>query len=438
MRESTHRAALVLALGSFALTAIAQQQSAPPAQTGGGGGGGGTGGGASAGSSSTRPSPTPTPMPGTPGRGQPQQPGMEQPGRNQTPQMEMSRPIFVSGKVMMDDGTPPPEPVVIERTCGSFRHPEGWTDSKGRFSFQLGDNRAMMSDASVSSADETFGRMGTTGGGSTMGMPGGSRQMTERDLTGCELRAVMPGFRSDMVNLTGRRVLDNPEVGVIILHRLGNVEGTTISYTSIQAPKDAKKAFEKGQKAVKKGKTADAQKEFDKAVGLYPKYATAWFELGMLRQNEKDVEGARKAYQEALAADPKYVSPYLQLAFLSAQEQKWQDVSDTCDRILKLNPIEFPQAYFFSAVANYNLGKLEMAEKSAREAQKIDTEHRFPKVNHLLGVILAQKRDYAGALTSMRSYLQFAPNAQDADAVKKQISELERATGTAAAAKANP
>ena len=114
--------------------------------------------------------------------------------------------------------------------------------------------------------------------------------------------------------------------------------------------------------------------------------------MGRLREGQKDAEGARKAYQEALAADAKFVSPYLQLALMAAQERKWQEVTDACDRVIRLNPLEFPQAFFFSAVAKYNLGKLEDAEKNAREAQKIDTEHRIPKVDHLLGMILAQKR----------------------------------------------
>jgi len=46
-------------------------------------------------------------------------------------------------------------------------------------------------------------------------MPG----ISERDLMGCEIRAVLPGFRSEPVSLAGRRMFDNPDVGTIILHR---------------------------------------------------------------------------------------------------------------------------------------------------------------------------------------------------------------------------
>src|SRR6185436_8850699 len=114
--------------------------------------------------------------------------------------------------------------------------------------FQLGQNQGVLQDASMSSAGGGgFGGFGNEGGGiggrsqSDVGGFGGSRSgPSERDLMGFEIRASLPGFRSDVVNLSGRRAFDNPDLGTIILHRMGNVEGTTISATSLNAPKDAK------------------------------------------------------------------------------------------------------------------------------------------------------------------------------------------------------
>ena len=46
------------------------------------------------------------------------------------------------------------EPATIERICGGGNaRPEGYTDSKGRFSIELGRNMGVMQDASVSTAD---------------------------------------------------------------------------------------------------------------------------------------------------------------------------------------------------------------------------------------------------------------------------------------------
>ena len=343
----------------------------------------------------------------------------------------MQRTFFFSGKVMLDDGTPPPDPVVIERVCNGIAKPEGYTDSKGRFQFQLGQNTAMMSDASVG-ADTGFG--GDIGrqpmGG--MGGPMGGRGITERDLIGCELRANLPGFRSDIVSLAGRRQLDNPDVGTIVLHRMAKVDGFTFSATTAYAPKDAKKAFDKGREQAKKKKFADAEKELTKAVTTYPKFAAAWFELGMLYHQQNKIEEARKAYVEAITADANIVNPYGPLARLAAQEKKWEEAADLSGKLIKLNPYLSADAYFVSAVANLNLKRTDIAEEHTREAIKMDKEHRNPRINHLLAVILQSKQDYAGAAASLRDYLKYAPKAADADEMRQQLAELEKQVGTAA------
>jgi len=47
------------------------------------------------------------------------------------------------------------------------------------------------------------------------------------------------------VSLADRRAMDRPDIGTIFLHRLGNAEGPD-QRNSLAAPKDARKAFEKG------------------------------------------------------------------------------------------------------------------------------------------------------------------------------------------------
>jgi tetratricopeptide (TPR) repeat protein len=374
----------------------------------------------------TRP---PSNIPGT------QTPTTQMPGQRQDQFPDMNRPIFLSGRVRLDDGTAPGETVVIERVCNGIARPEAYTDSKGHFSFERGRNQGMFADASVSGPG-----MGGMGGNSGIGQQAGGfgsnsmggRGISERDLMGCELRAALPGYRSEIVNLAARRAFDNPDVGTILMHRLGNVEGRIISATTLNAPKDAKKAFEKGQDLVKRKKFDEAVKSFQKAVEVYPKHAAAWYELGRLQEKDNHAEDAAKSYEQATAADPRYIMPYLQLAYLAARKSNWKDTADYSAKVIKLDPFAYPQAFFYNSVANYNLKNYEAAEKSAREAQKLDPKHSNPRVDHLLGLVLAERHDFTGAAEQMRNYLKFAPGAQDAAAVRNQLSELEKmASGTA-------
>jgi tetratricopeptide (TPR) repeat protein len=350
-----------------------------------------------------------------------------------TPQ-SMPVPVPLSGRVMVDDGTAPPETAVIERVCNGNARAEGYTDHKGYFSIDLGMDRGVMQDASTSGRPFDDTGMRLPGQTQTASGMGGSAMSDQRYMN-CDLRANLPGYRSQLVSLANRRAMDSPDVGTIFLHRLGNVEGRLISAVSLAAPKDARKAFEKGSDLAKKNKLDDAMKNYQKAVDLYPKYAAAWFELGKVQAAKGQADAAHQSFAAAVEADPKYLNPYLELSRLALGAKNWRELADVSGRAVKLDPFDYPQQFFLNSVANYNLQNMDAAEKSAREAEKLDTEHHYPQVSHLLGVILAQRQDYTGAADEMRNYLKFAPGAADAATVRGQLDQLEKLSAQSAPAK---
>lgn len=376
----------------------------------------------------TRPS-NPSPAPGVPT----QPSGNTNTGipiaPNPTADTILQRPMLLMGKVLVDDGSALPDAVLIQLVCRTNPRNVGYTDRKGSFGVDLNDRatNSLYLDASQAS-QPGYGATNSPNmnNNTTAGSAASSGMFGVRDFMGCDIRASLPGFRSDEIHLDARRSMDNPDIGTIFLHRLANVEGLTISATSAMAPKDAKKAFEKGRNELQKGKPDEAEKDFEKAVGTYPKYAEAWYELGMIQENKKNLDGARKSFGQALDADSKYVNPYLELATMDMNEKKWQEAADTTDRVVHLNPGDFPQAWYFNAFANFNLQKFDLAEKSAREGLQRDTAHKYPRLTRVLAVILAQRQDYEGAAKQLRDYLQFAPNSSDAEIVKKQLAELEK------------
>jgi Tfp pilus assembly protein PilF len=324
---------------------------------------------------------------------------------------------FVEGRVLLADGNPPPEPVPIERVCNGNAKREAYTDSKGRFQFQLGSNPGILQDATESDFDAFGSNRGS--------MPGQTQGVSRRELLGCELRAVLPGYQSGTVMIRPEGNFGQLEVGTIVLKPMGNSEGAVISLTSMKAPKDAKHAFEKGQKAANDKKLPEAEKQLQKAVTVYPQFAAAWSMLGAVHSELNQTDLAYKDYEQAITADPKFVNPYYGLSVLSMKENKWNEVVRYTDETIKLNPYAFPVTFLFNAAANFNLGNLDAAEKSARKFIIMDSEHRRPEVALLLGEILARKHDYAGALAQKRSYLAMAPNAPNSQAVREDVKRLE-------------
>ena len=355
------------------------------------------------------------------------------PGNSLPPDFSQ-HPLFLTGKVVMEDGTAPTN-AAIQLVCRATPRSIGHTDSKGAFSIDVNNRASQMGLADASeNASPAYPDPGMAGSGtnglsgirSTTPGNGPTQTPVNRDLSGCDLQAAIPGFRSDVLHLSSRKSLDDPNVGILVMHRLAGVEGTTISLTTAMAPKDAKKAMEKAQNALKKDKLEDAQKELLKAVDIYPKFAIAWAELGRIQQRLNDPDDARRSFAMALEADAKLVTPYISLASLAFDENKWQDVSYYTDRALKLNPVDFPQAYLLDALSNYHLKKMDLAEKSARAGIDHDAEHRYADLHEILAVVLLNKRDYPAAAEQFRTYLQYSPDGRDAASARKQLAELER------------
>jgi tetratricopeptide (TPR) repeat protein len=383
------------------------------AQHTGGGGTGGAGGGRPGGTTGGMNTPS-TPRP-----------GMNVPNTLPTPDVG-SRPMFLSGKVIVDDGTPLTDAVTIQSICRGNVRNEGYTDSKGSFSVDLNANS--MRTISGAADDAGIRPNGDIAGG--VNRAGN----TSRDMRDCDLQAVLPGFTSQQIELASKMSqFGNADVGTIVLHRVGHVEGFTISATSAMAPGKAKKLYEQGREEEKKNKLDSAQEKFSKAVEIYPKYAVAWFELGRVQVQKKDTEGAKNSFHQSLAADRTYISPYEQLAQIAMQEKQWKDLSDDTDELLKLNSVSFPHYWLYNAIAKYFLKDFDKAEKSAEAGMNIDPKHQVPKLEYILGMVLVQKHDYPNALLHVRNYIRLVPNAPDLDVAQKQATELEKLSGNAAA-----
>ena len=199
-----------------------------------------------------------------------------------------------------------------------------------------------------------------------------------------------------------------------------------------QPPKAARDAFEKAARAARNNKTSEAVSNYQKAVALYPGYAEAWCELGKLQLAQDQLDDARSSLAAAIKVNPDSVEPYKSLVVLENQAKNWKELVNVTDRLLKLDSAGNWQAYFFNAVGNYNAQNFEAAEKSAREAERLDTQHKFPTTWQLLGAVLARRGDFAGAAEQYREYLKWKPDAPDAEAIRARLADMEKRAGPGA------
>lgn len=324
----------------------------------------------------------------------------------------------ISGRFVLEDGGPPPSLVRVELTCNSIPRPMGWSDDKGAFTVQLSiNNQDEIADLQYAkTANQPLS------GVISQGEPPPIDTIPQ-NFQGCDLRGALPGYRSGIVPLSGRRRLDSPEIGAIVLHRVANMEGLTSSATTSLAPPPARKSHDKALEAMKKHKPEDAERDLKKAVEIYPKYALAWFDLGRVYESRNRLNAAIEAYRHSTEADDKFLYPYERLYIIASRAEQWREVLEITNKVIRLDPYDFPRAYYFNAIANSNLNDLDAAEKSAREAVKLDVAN--PRAGYVLGTIVARKQNFAEATELLAAYLKVAP-AIEADLVKRQLEELRK------------
>lgn len=327
------------------------------------------------------------------------------------------RSVFISGKVVLQDGGRVGR-IAIERICSGMVRRETYTNNKGDFQFELGRNSTDR-DASQADSDRMVSNR------NARIPPSGGSDIRYDD---CELRASMPGFVSTTVPMRVYAGANQIEVGTIVLTRTGAAEGPTISVNTMIVPREAHDAFERGRKEGTEKKFDEAVKDLNKAVTIYPQYAAAWSLMAEIHRLQNQFEPARKEYAQALAADPKFVSPYFGLAVMAVMENKWAEAAQLTDQLIQLNSFSYPMAYYFNAAANYNLGKLDAAEQSARKFQEVDKAHSRPDIALLLGNILAEKHQYGEAARIYRDYLAARPDAPNAEALRNQAQRWETLT----------
>jgi hypothetical protein len=334
-------------------------------------------------------------------------------------------PIFISGNVMQEDGSPPPNNAIIEMDCGGTKTREATVSPNGRFSFQYGGSRkfrelvpdAADSNALVPDDDAIYWSPMSSGSGGKIET---TTPLNIR-LSGCDLRAQLTGYRSSFIRLDGTVLTSVNEVGSIVVYPESRVRGTAVSAANLSAPKKAKSLLKQADKIYKKGKLDDTERLLKSAIEIYPKFIDAWVQLGSLYQKQHRFKDAQEALKKGMEIDPLFVVPHVRMCWVLADQKEWPELAKAAESALTLDPVSYPELYYLSALAQYNLKSFAEAEKRASQAKLRDTFHLYPQIHLILANISEMRRNLSASKEELRNYLRYAPNAPDASDVRKRL-----------------
>ena len=207
--------------------------------------------------------------------------------------------------------------------------------------------------------------------------------------------------------------------------RIDQQDAPPPALSDANAPKEAKREYEKAQRALESHKLGEARKHLEAAIGLYSCYARAQTDYGLLLSEQKHYKDSEAALRTSIKCDPGYLDAYTALGALLNAEKRYDEAAAALEQGVRQAPGSW-QFHFQLGVAEYGLKQYDEAEQQYRKAQSL-TSTPNPELNAKLADVYLRKNEFPKAYAEMQNYLKAEPEGPLAPRIKDIIKQMESA-----------
>jgi tetratricopeptide (TPR) repeat protein len=190
-----------------------------------------------------------------------------------------------------------------------------------------------------------------------------------------------------------------------------------------QAPKEARREYEKAEKALAARKLDEARAHLEEAVEQYPCYARAQTDLGTVYSQQKDYAKAEAALRKSLTCDPGFVDASIELGQLLNAEKRFSEAVPVLDQATRLSPGSW-QFYYELGTAHYGLKQYSAAESEFLKAQSLNSNPP-PALDVKLADVYLKESAYDKAYAKMQDYLKAEPQGRFAPHIREIMKQME-------------
>jgi tetratricopeptide (TPR) repeat protein len=207
------------------------------------------------------------------------------------------------------------------------------------------------------------------------------------------------------------------------LNKVKEIAASAPALTDAQAPKTARKEYEKGSRALAARELPEARAHLEKALSEFPCYARAQTDLAVVLTEQHELPGAEAALRKAVQCDPGFPDAYTQLGQLLNAERKFAESADLLQDGLRRSPGAW-QFYYQLAMAHYGLKQYSQAEEEYLKVQSINPSP--PAELHVkLADVYLKENAYGKAYAEMQAYLQAEPEGRFVSKIKAIMRQME-------------
>jgi len=196
-----------------------------------------------------------------------------------------------------------------------------------------------------------------------------------------------------------------------------------ISVGDLGVPTPAAKEFDKANHLIARQDWPNATKRLQKAVAMYPNYASAYNNLGAAYSRLGNVAEARSALQQAIMLNDHLAAAYVNLARVDFLEKDFSDAESLLNKASSLGPPDINQ-FKLLAYAQVMDQHFDQAIDTAHRAHT--SQMRSHAFLHLAAAnAYEQEKKIGDSIAELQTYLSEEPGTTRADEVKKAIATLQ-------------
>jgi len=214
----------------------------------------------------------------------------------------------------------------------------------------------------------------------------------------------------------------------IVLHRKGAPKVETgseniISASRLKAPEAAKKAIERGARALNAQDYLEAKRDFLKAIELYPEYDLAYNNLGVALMELGEKAAGERAFAKAVELNANFPRALVNLAKVQLQRKDYKHAEDYLQKALVSDPLN-AQVYFLLTQAHFFSAQYEAAVQDVKKMHALN-HGEYAMAHYLAAKAYKEQGKPAEARAELEAFLSEDPKDPNAGAARKLLHALQ-------------
>jgi len=186
---------------------------------------------------------------------------------------------------------------------------------------------------------------------------------------------------------------------------------------------EAKKIYDEAIQLYKQGKYREAIGSFERVIAIVPDFAEGYYNLGLTHLQIGNPDAAITMMEKAIELKKDFLEAYFGIGQAYMMKEEEDKAIEAFRKAITVIPDD-ANAYLNLGIMYFNYNKYDLALNVLLKALSLDKS--LPQIHYQLGLVYIRKGEMDKAIERFETFLDLAPQAAEAEAVKSLLEEIER------------